>query len=207
MLVPFFMILTYPVGKNLFIFSVGSQTAILQEWKFDHSGASGHFYLRDIASIPEGYACRDDYEGSYTLTIDSKCGVNICGEYDECLVRLQLMSGGLALNGAVGGHCNPIEYVPFGSSACSTEKGTWGRSTQACVSQFGGDKCFFCHGVANGKEVRQCLDRNGGVCNTIFQSKPAQGFCNLEFECGTTVRDASGVFLLFVLFLLSHLFE
>jgi len=129
------------------------------------------------------------------LTRESGCGSILCGKTDSCAARGHLFHG-VHLNDYQGAECDTdIEILEFPNNACS-DGNIWKKTPYECRDQFGGDQCMFCRGVANGLDVKLCLDRNGGICNDIFRSLPSKGWCNLEMECPASSLSLSLVFAL-----------
>merc|ERR1712154_389839 len=98
-----------------------------------------------------------------------------------------------------------IEQAPTPDEVlvCSRNpQGTWGGHPWDCIDQNFGDTCMFCAGYAHNVEVRQCLNRNGIACQTIFESDAARSYCNREFECPASTVAVPFFFLLAVLFAL-----
>jgi len=62
----------------------------------------------------------------------------------------------------------------------------WKQHPYDCTDQLDGDKCMYCKGRANNKEVSLCLERLGIGCNAAFNTPTRSVFCNLEFECPAT---------------------
>jgi len=187
--------------SDLAIVSIGSYTAIFQQWGSNPDQPANYVRVQDLLSVPPGYACAVRFYGQYFLTKGDGCTAIMCGDTDSCAARGHLFHG-LMLNGYSGPVCaSDITILDYPNNACSNGN-IWTQSPYDCRDQFGGAQCMFCHGVANGKDVRVCLDRNGGICNDIFRSLPSKGWCNLEMECPASVLSLS-VFALLLMVLVA----
>jgi len=188
-----------PAMDGLYMASIGSQASVFQYWTQGATDPANLYRIQDIMSIPAPYSCEYRYYGQYYLTVDSGCSAILCGKSDSCPARASLLPG-LELNGYSGDPCpSTVDVLEFSNSACS-DGNIWTKSPHDCTSQLNGATCMYCHGVANGLDLKLCLERNGGICNDIFRSIPAKGWCNLEFECPASTLSLS-VFALFFIFL------
>jgi len=174
----------FPGPSNLTIVTVANQAVFFQLWtRRDFENDPPNFHLiQDLFSVPAPFACLQRLYGQYFLQETDQCGAILCGKADACPERAELFQG-VSLNDYVGPQCSTdIEVVQWPLSGCSNGN-VWVEGPGECTSQGGGDQCIYCHGVANGNNVKLCINRNGGSCNHIFRSLPAQHWCNLEFEC------------------------
>jgi len=187
----------FPAPANLAIVSVGSTAAFFQLWT-RRSGDADNFHLvQDLYSYPTGFACAERLYGQYYLTESADCGAILCGTADACPARAGLFQGA-QFNDFSGDACaSDITVIEWPNSGCS-DGNIYTGSADECKSTGDGTQCAFCHGVANGLDVKLCIERNGGACNSIFRSLPAKGWCNLEFECPASTLSLS-VFALFAL--------
>jgi len=187
----------YPGPAGLVIVSIGDYAAIFQLWSHRADDPANLNIIQDLLSVPAGYACEERFYGQYFITRESGCSAIMCGKADSCATRAGLFHG-VALNGYDGGKCSAdVDVLEWSTVACS-DGNVWTKTPYECVDQFAGDQCMFCRGVANGLDVKLCLDRNGGSCNDIFRSTPSQGWCNLEMECPASTLSLSVFALLFI---------
>jgi hypothetical protein len=172
----------FPAPNNLVIVSIGDYGAIFQLWTHGDDDPVNLNRVQDLLSVPEGYACEERFYGQYFITRETGCAAIMCGKADSCAARAALWHN-VALNGYDGGDCaSDIDVLEWPNNGCS-DGNIWTKLPYDCVDQFNGDQCMFCRGVANGLDVKLCLERNGGSCNDIFRSLPSKGWCNLEMEC------------------------
>jgi hypothetical protein len=187
---------------GLKIVSKGTLTTIYTEWSHGDGDPGNLLRLRDFLTYPHaGYGCEKRYYGQYYLNFGSGCDLIVCTKADSCPVRTGVLQG-MRLNGYDGPGCPALPddaVLEYSNSGCS-DGNIWFKSVEDCTSQLDGSTCMYCHGVANGLDVKLCLERNGGGCNDIFRSTQAQGWCNLEFECPASTLSLS-VFALFFIFL------
>jgi len=189
----------FPAPANLTIVSVGKIAAFFQLWTRRTFDPSNFHLVQDLLSVPAGFACEERLYGQYSLTEASGCATIVCGKADSCPARAGLFQG-LALNGYTGAQCTTdINVIQWPNSGCS-DGNIYTKSSYDCKGTGDGTQCAFCHGVANGIDVKLCIERNGGSCNHIFRSLPAKGWCNLEFECPASTLSLS-VFALLALLL------
>jgi len=186
-------IMLYPAtATGLYILSVGDVAIVFQRWTL----AGSQVNIQDIMSVPEGYGCPERLYGQYAPQAGGgTCGVMFCGKADTCPERASLFHG-IAANGYQGPGCPaPVEVITA-NSACSDGQ-PWRHYPYDCTSKNTGDQCMYCHGVANGKDVKLCLERDGLECNDIFRSVWRKAWCNLEFECPASTLSLSVFALLF----------
>jgi len=85
-----------------------------------------------------------------------------------------------------------LDYVAE-AVACGTYDPTtlqpipWTHHPYDCTDQYDHSRCMYCKGWANGYISHVCLPRLGSGCNAAFNTAPRQAFCNLEFECESSV--------------------
>jgi len=180
--------------------------AIFQQWAFNGPNATE---IRDFLSIPDGYACSSTKVGTYSGEFDSTCSNFFCGVSDGCFPRGELLSGAAFNDYPSEGPTNcdaPIQKPGYGGiSKCNVDEEQWLAHPYACIDQFDRGQCMFCRGIANGKTVSMCLDREGGECNAVFNTYAAASYCNLAFECpASTVTLSVAVFVAALLALFFH---
>jgi hypothetical protein len=199
----------YPADGNLVVVSVGDYAALFQQWELQEGvepsegteGTDDEWWVTDYLSIPDGYACEERWIGVYKsieTEDEDDCASRTCGVSDPCAARAGLFHN-VAFNGFDGEECETdVDVIEWPNSGCS-QGNTWALTPYECVDQFNGDQCIFCRGVAGGLDVKLCIERNGGTCNDIFRSVPAQGWCNLEFECPASTLSLSVITVFSVL--------
>jgi len=188
----------FPGPNNLTIVSVEDTAIFFQLWtRRDYENDPPNFHLiQDLFSVPAPFACEQRFYGQYYLNEQENCAAILCGKADSCAERAQLYQG-VSLNDYSGPTCTTdVQIIQWPLSGCS-DGNVWLEGPAECTLQGAGDQCAFCHGVANGRNVKLCIERNGGSCNHIFRSLPAQFWCNLEFECPASTLSLS-VFALFI---------
>jgi hypothetical protein len=168
----------------LTVTSVGDYAIFFQEWVLVDP-TTAEYQVTDLLTVPEGYACEEYYTGRYLwTTVEGGCDSRVCAISDPCPSRASLWNN--VATGAFDGDECAVSWedtvVEWPNNGCSRGN-TWTASAGECIEQFGGGRCIYCHGVANGLDVKTCIDMNGGKCNDIFRSIPAEAWCNLEFEC------------------------
>jgi hypothetical protein len=179
--------------------SIADRGTLYQRWTLHDTNDGEITNIIDIGSTGDAdFECSSWSEGEYHSDWDADCSTQLCGITDSCLSRGELFHA-TAYNGFVpiDGCVRDVHFPTLvGRGECNPDEDTWEEHPWDCVDQNVAGGCMFCLGRANGIEVRQCLDRNGGGCNQIFNSIAAKAFCTLEFECpASTISFSFTVFI------------
>jgi len=173
--------------------SIADRGTLYQRWTLSNTNDGETTTIIDLGSTGDDFSCPTSRTGTYLSNWDSDCSAQLCGVSDSCLSRGELFHAA-AFNGfqPIDGCVNHIQYTQLvGYGECNPNSDTWEEHPYACTGQNVAGGCMFCLGRANGQEFRQCLDRNGGGCNAIFNSPAAKAFCTLEFECPASTTSFS----------------
>jgi len=185
------------------IVSVSDRSIIYQRWTLsntDNNANGGETTtIVDIGATGDSsFTCALWSEGVYLSNWDADCSAQLCGITDSCLSRGELFHA-TSFNGfePIDGCVENVMFPTLvGRGNCNPNADTWEKHPWDCVDQDIQGGCMFCLGRANNVEVRQCLDRNGGGCNQIFNTIAAKAFCTLEFECpASTISFSITVFI------------
>jgi hypothetical protein len=189
-------------GLNSYaLVSVADRAVIVQRWRTSSSSDEDMLQVVDLGSYPEGYACDAVDVGSYTwINLGDSCAARVCISEDACRMRAQLWHN-VGLNDFEGDMCNRDIEEEEMEPHCSGGK-EWRRHPKDCVAQEVPGGCMFCKGIAMGVTTMWCLDRQGAVCEEVFESTARQAYCNLEFECSATASLGAS-FVIFICSLLA----
>jgi len=192
-------------GNDQFaIVSVGTQAAIFQRWKLSAANNQNIATIVDYGSTPAGLSCSPVLVAQFSASwsTDGTCAARLCGIKDSCEARAQLFHDA-PVNGFDGDHCTGVvDSPPTGVGLCNPAGGQWLRHPWDCTDQNVPTGCMFCKGIARGQTVSLCLERQGAVCNDIFESAAGRTWCNLEFECPAS-STATGLFFLMLVAIVS----
>jgi hypothetical protein len=173
--------------------SIADRGTLYQRWSLHSTNDGETTRIVDIGSTGDDFSCPTSREGVYYSDWDSDCSAQLCGITDSCVSRGELFHA-TAYNGfqPIDGCVRDVHFPTLvGFGACNPDQDTWEAHPWDCIDQDVPGGCMFCLGRANGNEFRQCLDRNGAVCNEIFNSIAAKAFCTLEFECPASTTTLS----------------
>jgi hypothetical protein len=173
--------------------SISNRGTLYQHWEIENTNDGQVTTIIDLGSTGDDFSCPTSREGTYFSDWDSDCSAQLCGITDACLSRGELFHA-TAYNGfiPIDGCLRDVHYPTLvGFGECNPNSDTWEAHPWDCVDQNVAGGCMFCLGRANNQEFRQCLDREGGVCNEIFNSIAAKAFCTLEFECPASTTSFS----------------
>jgi hypothetical protein len=187
---------TFVFGENHYaLVSVGKSAVFVQRWRLGEEGDEDLIEVVDLASYPAGFACNPNVVGRYLTNWEEECSSRFCGEVDECALRAELFHD-TAFNDFQGDRCsNDVEGADDAVASCSDGR-QWLKHPWDCINQEVPGGCMYCKGVAMGESTMWCLNKEGGDCETIFESAPRKAFCNQEFECPASTTSLSIVLLI-----------
>jgi len=173
--------------------SVGTRGILFQRWTLSSTNSGETTSIIDLGSYGDGLACASTRVGTYFSDWNADCGVQLCGQGDSCVSRGELLHGAKFNGFQTANVCPRPPNNPGlnGFGKCNPTANEWTRHPYDCTEQLIDGGCMFCLGRANGKEARQCLDRNGVLCNDIFNSAAGHAYCTLEFECPASTATLS----------------
>jgi len=185
---------TIVLGSSGFaLVSVSTRGILYQRWTLSSSSDGTTTSIVDLGSYGDGLSCPSSRVGTYLSDWDADCGVQLCGISDSCVSRGELFHGALFNGFQTNNQCPRPTNNPglSGFGQCNPTATEWNAHPYDCIDQLIEGGCMFCLGRANGREARQCLDRNGAGCNDVFNSPAGKNFCTLEFECPATTATIS----------------
>jgi len=186
------------------LLSLGETAAIVQRWRLTEGEDEDTVEVVDLASFPKGFACPPASVGTYFTHWEEDCKNRICLDSDDCGLRATLFHNA-ALNDFEGDMCsNEVDTEGEEAATCSDGR-QWLKHPKDCTAQPVEGGCIFCKGIAGGEITTWCLDKEGAVCQDVFESAAARAFCNMEFECpASTVTFSIALLICTLLALVFH---